>query len=179
MKKIALSLFSMITLFSANAQTDKGDWMTGGNFRLNTSDNNTEIGLTPTAGLFIIKNLAIGGNLTISYSKNGTRKLTDFGIGPFIRYYFTDANIRPILQGNVSFLTEKTKVNTVSTTNNGINYFLGGGAAIFISDHVSIDGLMGYYYSKVDGFSGGGGFALTVGFQVYLFKRQMDKVRGK
>lgn len=179
MKKIMLALFFSGTLSAVNAQTEKGDWMVGGNFRLNTSDNNTEIGLTPTAGLFVIENLAIGANLTISYSKNGTRKLTDLGIGPFVRYYFTNANVRPLLQGNLSFITEKTKIGNISSTNNGANYFLGGGAAIFISEQVSIDGLMGYYHSKVDGFSGGGGFALSVGFQVYLFKKQMDKVRGK
>ncbi len=179
MKKIILALFLSGILASVNAQTEKGDWMVGGNFRLNTSENNTEISLTPTAGLFVIDNLAVGANVTISYSKNGTRKLTDLGIGPFARYYFTTANVRPILQGSFSFITEKTKIGNTSNTNNGANFFLGGGAAIFISEQVSIDGLMGYYHSKVDGFDGGGGFALSVGFQVYLFKNQMDKVRGK
>lgn len=178
MKKIIVSLLFLFILFSANAQTEKGDWMIGGYFRLNTSDNNTEFSLTPNGGLFIINNLAVGGNVTISYSKNGTRKSTDFGIGPFLRYYFTTARFRPILQGSLSFLTEKTKVNNVSSTNNGINYFLGGGAAIFISDQVSIDGLLGYYHSKVDGFNGGGGFAMNIGFQVYLLKKQVDRVKG-
>jgi outer membrane protein len=179
MKKIFLAIALSGIFYAAQSQTEKGDWMVGGEFRLNTSDNNTEIGLTPTAGLFIIKNLAIGANVTISYSKNGTRKTTDLGLGPFVRYYFTDAKIRPILQGSLSFISEKTKIGDVSNTNNKVDYFLGGGAAIFISEQVSIDGLMGYYHSKVDGFDGGGGFALNIGFQVYLFKKQMDKVRGK
>ncbi|MEI9912925.1 MAG: hypothetical protein WDO71_26765 [Bacteroidota bacterium] len=43
MKKIILALFLSGILASVNAQTEKGDWMVGGNFRLNTSENNTEI----------------------------------------------------------------------------------------------------------------------------------------
>lgn len=179
MRRLFLVIAFSAIFTAIQAQTEKGDWMVGGNFRLNTSDNNTEIGLTPTAGLFVIDNLAIGANVTISYSKNGTRKTTDLGLGPFVRYYFTKADVRPILQGSFSFITEKTKIGSVSTTNNAFNYFLGGGAAIFISEQVSIDGLLGYSHSKVDGFDGGGGFALSIGFQVYLFKKQMDRVRGK
>jgi hypothetical protein len=180
MKKIILALFLSGILASVNAQTEKGDWMVGGSFRLNTTDNNTEISLTPSAGLFVIDNLAVGASLTISYSKTGTLKLTDFGVGPFVRYYFTNANIRPILQGSLNFLSRRSKNGSNSpTTNNGTSYFLGGGAAIFISEQVSIDGLMGFNHSKFDHLAGGGGFALNVGFQVYLFKNQMDKVRGK
>ena len=163
-----------------NAQTEKGDWMIGGNFRLNTSDNNTEITLAPDAGVFIINNLALGANIAFVYAKSGDAKVTSFGIGPFLRYYFTNATVRPILQGSLNFTSEKTKITGYpSTTNNGTNYFLGGGAAIFISDQVSIDGLIGYYHSKFKGFNGGGGFALSIGFQVYLLQRQMDRVRGK
>jgi outer membrane protein len=180
MKKILLSLVLISVLIVANAQTDKGDWLVGGNFRLNTSNSNTEIGLAPDAALFVIKNLAIGGNLALVYAKSGDAKSTSFGIGPYVRYYFTNANVRPILQGSLNFTSQKIKILGVpSTTNNGTNYFLGGGAAIFISDQVSIDGLMGYEHSKFKGFNGGGGFALNVGFQVYLLRKQMDRLRGK
>lgn len=180
MKKFLLSLLALSAFTVANAQTDKNDWMVGGNFRLNTSDNNTEIALTPDAGLFVIKNLAIGGNLALAYAKSGDAKSTTFGIGPYVRYYFTNANVRPILHGSLNFTSQKVKITGLpSTTNNGSSYFLGGGAAIFISDQVSIDGVMGYAHSKFKGFEGGGGFALNIGFQVYLLQRQMDKIRGK
>ena len=120
----------------------------------------------------LLRILAIGGNLALVYAKSGDAKATSFGIGPFVRYYFTNANVRPILQGSLNFTSEKVKITGFpSTTNNGTNYFLGGGAAIFISDQVSIDGLMGYYHSKFKGFEGGSGFALSIGFQVYLLQR--------
>ena len=180
MKKFLLSLVLLSVIFVATAQTDKGDWMIGGSFRLNTSDNNTEIALTPDAGIFIINNLALGVNLGFVYLKSGDVKVTSFGIGPFARYYFTDAKVRPILHGNLNFMSRKTEIVGVpSTTNNITSYFLGGGAAIFISDQVSIDGLMGYANSKVKNSSGNGGFALSIGFQIYLLRKQVDDLRGK
>lgn len=180
MKKILFTLLLTTGIIIANAQTEKGDWMVGGSFRLNTSDNSTEIALTPDAGIFIINNLALGGNLGFVYSKSGDAKVTSFGIGPFVRYYFTNAKVRPILQGNLNFLSQKTEISGLpSTTNNVTSYFLGGGAAIFISDQVSIDGLMGYANSKIKNSSGNGGFALNIGFQIYLLRNQVDDLRGK
>jgi len=180
MKKNLLTLILATGLIVANAQTEKGDWMVGGNFSLNTSDNNTEVALTPDAGIFIINNLALGANLGFIYSKSGDVKVTSFGIGPFMRYYFTKAMVRPILHGNLNFLSQKTKIlGLPSTTNNITSYFLGGGAAIFISDQVSIDGLIGYANSKIKNSGSKGGFALNIGFQVYLLRNQVDDLRGK
>ena len=181
MKRILFSLIlSTALIIDANAQTEKGDWMVGGGFRLNTSDNNTVIALTPNAGIFIVNNLALGGNLSFSYAKSGETKLTEFGIGPFVRYYLTRANVRPIFHGSLNFLSSKTKISGLgSSSDTGLNFFLGAGAAIFISDQVSIDGLLGYDHTKYHDYDGSGGFAMTIGFQVYLLKRQMDKIRGK
>lgn len=170
----------LITLFTtANAQTEKQDWMIGGGLRLNTSDNNTQIAFEPNAGIFVIKNLAVGGNILLDYSKAGDNKVTSFGIGPFVRYYFTNANVRPLLHANLNYLSSKVKTPVITSTNNGINFFLGGGAAIFISDQVSLDILLGYDHTKFKDFDGSGGFALTIGFQVYLLKHQVDRLRGK
>jgi hypothetical protein len=178
MKNLILAFFFVAAVNSVQAQTSGGDWMVGGYFRINTSDNNTQIGFTPSAGAFVIDNLALGGNLKFDYTKSGNVKVTDFGIGPFVRYYFTNANVRPLFHTNLNFLSSKTKVPNASSTNTGLNYFLGGGAANFISDHVSIDALMGYDHTKYKGFDGSGGFAFNVGFQVYLHKSQVDRVRG-
>ena len=163
----------------ASAQTETGDWMVGGSFRLNTGDNNTTIGLTPNAGVFIIRNLAIGGNIGFDYSKLGNNKTTDFRIGPFTRYYFTQANVRPILHGSFNYVNRQNKLPNYSNTEKGINFFLGAGAAIFLNEQVSLDALMGYNHTKLKDFDGNGGFAMTIGFQVYLLKDQVDKVRGK
>ena len=179
MRKILSTILFISIVAVSNAQTEKGDWMVGGMFNLNTSDNNTQIALTPSAGAFIIKNLALGANFKLAYSKDGLIKETAFGIGPFVRYYFTSANVRPIIQGNFNFLSAKTKIGGTSSSNNGTNFFLGGGAAIFISDHVSLDAVLGYDHTDYNSLPGGGGFAMNIGFQVYLFKQQMERLRSK
>lgn len=179
MKKIFLIILVTGMTICANSQTLKGDWMVGGNIGLNTNNNNTEISLTPTAGGFVINNLAIGGEFLLDHSKTGNNKVTNFGFGPFVRYYFTNANVRPIVQGSIGYISQNVKNGSFSSTNNGSHYFLGGGAAAFISNQVSVDFLMGYDHTKYSDFDGTGGFKLTVGFQVYLLQHQMDKLRGK
>ncbi|MBK8953599.1 MAG: hypothetical protein IPM85_16455 [Chitinophagaceae bacterium] len=155
--------------------------MVGGSFRLNTAKNATEIAFTPNAGLFVIDNLAVGGNVTLGHSKAGDSKTTDFGIGPFVRYYFTTENqpVRPIIHTFFNYLSSKYTSGTYTSKNSGTNFFIGGGAAIFISDNVSIDALMGYERTKYKSYDGSGGFSFNIGFQVYLLKAQVDKVRGK
>ncbi len=179
MKNSLLACAILFLSLAVQAQTEKGDWMVGGGFNLNTSKNNTVIALSPSAAAFVVNNLALGGNLKLSYNKEGASKITSFGIGPWVRGYFTQANVRPILQGSFSFLSSKNKVYNVSTTNNGTNFFLGGGAAIFLSSHVSLDALLGYDHTKYNGLDGSGGFAMNIGFQVYLHRRQVERLRGR
>lgn len=179
MKKILVLTLAIGVSGIIYAQTQKGDWMVGGNIGLNTNNNNTEISLTPTAGGFVINNLAIGGEFLLDHSKTGNNKVTNFGFGPFVRYYFTDANIRPIIHGSLGYISQNVKNGIFSSTNNGMHYFLGGGAAAFISNQVSVDMLLGYDHSKYSDFDGTGGFKLSVGFQVYLLRHQVDKLRGK
>ncbi|MBI3138772.1 MAG: hypothetical protein HYZ15_09325 [Sphingobacteriales bacterium] len=175
MKKFLFGLAVLAGVTNANAQTSKNDWMLGGQFRLNTTDNNTAISFTPNAGVFVVDNLAVGGNFSLSYSKVGNTKNTFFGVGPFARYYFTTETqaVRPLVHGAINFTSQKYKNNLGSTTLSGLNYFVGGGAAFFISKNVSVDALLGYDHTKLKDFSGSGGFAFNVGFQVYLLKGQV------
>jgi hypothetical protein len=179
MKKIILALVLSGIFISVNAQTDKGDWIVGGRVDLNTADNNTHIGFTPNAATFVAHNFAVGGDLTLDYTKGGSTKITNFGIGPMARYYFTNAMARPLLQASFGFISTKVSDPGFSSTNSGFNIFLGGGAAVFINDNVALEILMGYAHTKYKDFNGSGGFNLGIGFQVYLSKGQMNKVRGK
>ena len=179
MKKFIVVALLITGITNANAQTEKQDWMVGGSIRLNTSKNNTEVAFEPNAGMFVINNLAVGGNLMLDYSKTGNTKVTNFGLGPFARYYFTNGNVRPIFHGSINYLSQKVKVPGNTSSNNGINFFFGGGVAIFAGEQASLDILAGYDYTKYKGFEGSGGFSLTIGFQVYLLKRQVERMRGK
>lgn len=179
MKKIFLAVFLSAIFIDAQAQTEKGDWLIGGRLDLNTGENSTFIGFSPGGGIFVINNLAVGGNIAINYQKSGDTKFTSFGVGPFARYYFGSSQVRPLLHGSVSYLSTKSVYPGFTSTNTGTNLFIGGGVAIFINSNVSIEGLAGYSRTKYKDFAGSGGFNLGIGFQVYLSKRQVEDIRGK
>lgn len=178
MKKSFLALLTFMAIgLAASAQTEQGNYLVGGNFILNTPKNNTQIAFTPSAGYFVINNLAVGANLNLSYTKT-TAKTTGLGIGPFARYYLGTLNIRPFGEADFNFTSTKTKVSTVSTSSNGTNFFLGAGLAAFINRNVAVEGLAGYSHSNYSHSNGSGGFNLRIGFQVYLSKAQVASVKS-
>ena len=86
MKKIVFGLVTMLVItFAANAQTDKGDWMVGGNMTINTTSGNSQFSLQPSAGYFFAKNFVAGADFTLSFGKFDQTKTFDIGVGPFAR----------------------------------------------------------------------------------------------
>lgn len=163
---------------SVSGQTEKGDWLVGGLLDLNTAKNSTTFNFSPNAGYFLVDNLAIGGNLVFAYDKLGDLKVTTFGIGPFVRYYFTDDKVRPFFAGDMTFEKRKFETTQGSNTEDAFSWFLGGGAAFFINENVAVDGIIGYSHSKVSDEEGSGGLRLRVGFQVYINRSQVQSVRS-
>ncbi len=180
MRKIIVSLAAFVLLsFFAHAQTEKNNWLVGGNLQLNTAKSNTVVGLTPMAGKFIVNNFVVGGTFNLTYTKTGTDKQTQFGVGPFARYYFFTARLRPFIQADVNFESANSSGTGYSSTYNGTNYFLGGGAAYFINDNVALEALAGYDHYKYNGLDPTGGFKLSFGFQVYLHEREVAHLKGE
>lgn len=178
MKKIVPGLFVLLSMsFAATAQTEKGSWMVGGNVGLNTAENDTRITFSPSGGYFFFNNFAAGANLTLDYSKIGTSKTTAWGLGPFTRYYIGTMNVRPFAHADVSFQSNKTANNSGSNTYNSTQYFLGGGIAAFINRNVAIEGLLGYKHTAIQNLNGSGGFNMRIGFQVYLSREQVERIR--
>ena len=178
MRKIIAVILLANILYTVNAQTEKGDWIVGGRVDLNTGENSTQIRFNPGAGIFVIDNLAIGGNFGIDYAKSGDLKTTTFGVGPFARYYFTKSNAKPLVHTAFNYISSKAKGPSTSITNNGINFLAAGGVALFINPNVAVEILAGYSHTKYKDFDGSGGFNLGIGFQVYLSKRQVDDIRS-
>jgi len=179
MNKFFLAALLLFLFVTGNAQTEKGDWLVGGRIDLNTGENSTHIGITPNAGVFVVDRLAVGGNFSFDHTKSGDTKFTDFGVGPFVRYYFTNAKARPLIHGSFNYLSSKVKGPNTSITNNGINFLLAAGLAVFINENVAIEPLAGYSYTKYKDFDGNGGFNLGIGFQVYINKKQIDNMKSK
>ena len=166
------------TGLKVQGQTDRGDWLIGGQLELNTAKSSTTVQFSPNAGFFVAKNFAIGGNIIYSYNKLGALKVSGFGIGPFVRYYFTEEKVRPFFAGDMTFEKRKFSTSLGSSTEDAFSWFLGGGAAFFINENVAVDGLLGYAHSKVTDEEGGGGLRFRVGFQVYINRHQVQSVRS-
>ena len=179
MKKYLYLISFLVSSIALNAQTDKGDWMVGGNLAFNTAKKNTSIQFTPQAGFFFAKNFVLGGQLAVAYNEQGSTNITDFGIGPYVRYYFGETKARPFFAGDMNFLSShvKTPLGTSNTT--AFEYFLGAGASFFINENVAVDGILGYRHAQYKNEEGSGGLNLRIGFQVFLSRRQVSRLTGK
>ena len=180
--KPCLFFFMLLTAgaLGANAQTEQGNFLVGGNLQLITAKTNTDITVNPMVGYFFTDNFAAGANLNVSHSKTGetpTSKNTTFGIGPFVRYYAGSSTVRPFLHGDFDFRSIKTKVGAQTpTTSTGVGYFIAPGAAIFLNQNVALEGLAGYNHFAYKNQDGSGGFAFKLGFQVYLNRAEVKSV---
>lgn len=178
MKKILFSLLALVAFsIAAQAQTDKGDWMVGGSFVVNTTKRASQFTLTPGVGHFFANNFVLGGEMIISFNKTGEIRTTDLGAGLFGRYYFNvkESNFKPFLHTSfdVTSVRKKDTVHTITETATG--FILGAGGAFFINSNVAIDGLAGYNYKKIENSPGSGGFIFRIGFQVHLLGEQVRR----
>lgn len=169
MKKCTILLVCMIVSFAALAQTSQKDWLVGGNFTINTTTGNSDFTFRPNAGYFFANNFAAGAELLMSFGKTGDTKTSEWGIGPFARYYFLkDAKFKPLVHSSFSISRQTVKDNITKIHNTVTRLYIAGGGAYFINENVALEGLAGYNRSKVGSNGSEGGFRFQLGFQVYL-----------
>lgn len=181
MKKIVFCLLTLTALASrTQAQTEKGDWLVGGNMMINTTSGNSQFTLQPSAGYFFAHNFAAGAEFLLSFVKAGDEKTSIVGLGPFARYYFEpkEGHFKPFVHTSIDFSSKTTKIpdlnnNTVKTSSTITSFFIGAGGAFFINDNVALEGLAGYNNSKVKSQPAQGGFLFEVGFRVHLLGREV------
>lgn len=108
MKKLFLTLSAAVALtFAANAQTEKGKIVLGGNVSYDYTkekDMDTEshaLGILPSVGFFVSDNFAVGTGIGYAYEENtalsgvlGGDKLNVFSVAPFARLYKGDGNFK-------------------------------------------------------------------------------------
>lgn len=174
MKKIllasALGLFGM-----ANAQLQKGNWMVGSDLMGMKFTNGLDIRVNPKAAYFIHDRWAIGAGVALSVQKpNGTSTTqTNWSIAPFTRYYFTSTEIDSMLK-NGAFFGEGSagfggNNSSGGDTTNGVQLGIGAGYAYFITNNVSVEGLLKLGTTVGGGNkSGDADLTLGVGFNIYL-----------
>lgn len=177
MKKFVLAFSLLVSSAAVFAQTDKGDFLVGGSFGFRTNSNNSSFSLTPNVGYFFANHFAAGANVTLDFQKTGNVRTTDLGIGPFMRYYFGNANFRPFLTGGIGYLMNRYKINDIKYTNNGFYTQLGLGGAAFINESVAFEGVAAYNYSDYKNAGSSNGFGLNLGFQVYINRGRMSELK--
>lgn len=172
--KTKLFLLTIATLFCATftfAQTAKGGMLLGGtagfDVQFEDPDNYVSIDLQPTLGFFVADNLAVGGTLALGYGKVGDFSSTTFGLIPFGRYYLGTGNTRLFLQAQVGFQSTKTDFGGGDdATSSGSIFGAGPGVAIFLNEHVAIEGLLAY--NKYGGDYDSSDLGLRFGVQAYF-----------
>jgi hypothetical protein len=153
----------------------KGNWLVGASIAstgYNFSTNTFNILINPKAGYFFGQNIAIGGEVVLGLTAFDGGTNFQYGLTPFLRYYFTqggDASGRifqEVVFGFAGSSISDSDEDSPFSVLAGIRF----GYAHFIARNVAIEPIIGYTYSKADVNleSGGGGLALSLGFQIYL-----------
>lgn len=182
MKRSLLLVLVLASAFhTADAQFNRGRFLAGGSLGFSsqkTNDiSNRSFSFQPNVGFFVVDNLAIGADLSISvfsFEDGQTQsfsKTQSFSFDPFVRYY-----LKPGIFGEGSVGFGKGKIESDQIGSSGdyslFNWSLGVGYAWFLNDHVALEPVIRYENSKFEGrdFSTSG-LALQIGLQVYLGKR--------
>jgi hypothetical protein len=170
MKNILLIVFVLMTSLSF-AQTEKGNFLVGGNAGFQSNSNNTTIAFSPNVGYFVKNNFAVGALSTLSSVKQDFLKTTTFNIGPFARYYVGHSNFKPFGLVQVAYLSYTVKDLDPPTSRSSIDGFgftVGVGGSAFISRDVAFEGILGYNslrYATADPVNN---ISLSFGFQIFI-----------
>ena len=162
MKKLLLSVVAVAGLvYGANAQTEKGKVILGGNVGFNSTKvegaakSDLSFSVVPSVGYFVDNNFAIGTGVGYNYNKQVSENTLNqaFVVAPFGRYYvglsdqfkfFGQLSV-PMAFGNNKIVNDNgdTGAKVASTTSIGVN--IAPGFAFFptkrIGIEVSVNGL--------------------------------------
>ena len=192
MKKNVLFGFAFLaTTLTTHAQTTKDWYFIGGNIsniNLEFQKDNTTFGLdvTPRVAWFIKDNMAVGAEALIGLNTGDGFTTFSYGIGPIVRYYFSDRAVEAIkksrwfLDGNVGFQgrnTTSSGSDDVST--NGLGIGFGPGLAYFLNQNIALEVLPKYNLTVGFGNSATNhALNLSVGLQIYLPRAKLNAMKN-
>jgi len=184
--KFCLVAFLLAYGSICHAQTEKGSWLIGGSGsyqHLKNDDVNTKeniFSLSPRAGIFIIKNLAIGLTPSVSWDHqkfenqtNGDYKSSSWTVGPFARYYYNlSSSVSLFAEGSFGYGGNTYKSGGIPSKSHFYTWYAGPGVAFFLSHSVSLDFSAAYMQNKVKGHFGDKTNTLKAqfGFSIYIPK---------
>jgi hypothetical protein len=179
-KTILLFLIASTFYHQANCQITKGNWMVGGNARIETQQEKLNqsditswaIKLSPDIGYFFIDKFAGGLKPTLNYSIrkfSGTRnEATILAIGPFIRYYFLPA------ENQVNIFAESAyQYQTDFKEFRSNDFTLSAGPVIYFNSSVGLELTLNYeQYDSKSSNTSAKTFSFGIGFQIHLEKQR-------
>lgn len=152
------------------ASTSKGKVILSGSSNLSFSsvspdegDSENQFVIKTSFGNFVTDNFAVGAILNYEDYESAS----SFLLGPTLRYYFGTSNIKPFIQGEYLFGNIKYD-DYYDDDEYSINAFaIGGGAAFFLNQHISIDLSISYNTMSIED-DDSNGIAIDAGISVYF-----------
>lgn len=187
MKNTILIFTVLLAGYTASAQINKGQFLVGGNAAFSSNDNTgqktSQLNLSPNVGYFFINKLAGGVKLNLGYNKSemyGVKNTgSNYGISPFVRYYFLPASSKVNLIAEASYGWGRSKDKapdfTTKSTYNGYSFLVG--PTFFITPNIAIEVTGGYtgnrYRDKSENLNINSKskerlFQAGIGFQIHL-----------
>ena len=195
MKKITILAIMMFGALGAFAQFNQGRMLVGGSGEFSTETAKSKSGgtsvtqgrwtsfsLSPKFGYFVIDNLAVGAGLGLTLAKwaddddnDNDYTYTSIEFQPFVRYYLPQGIF---FQGQVGIGSSKYNNDNNNEDKAGVaSIALSAGYALFLSDNVAIEPLIGYRSKSLkdketDVKDIDSGIFLQIGFQIYLGNKE-------
>ena len=165
MKKLFLTLSAAIAVtFAANAQTEKGKTILGGNVSYDytkVKDADAEghsLNIQPTVGFFVADNFAVGTGIGYGYEENtglaaafaGANKVGAFTVSPFARWYKGDGDFKFFGQLSVPMAWGTAKQDDTKLGNTeSYGVAVSPGFAYFPTSKIGIElSVRGLYYQN-------------------------------
>jgi hypothetical protein len=164
--------FLITTLFfvlASNAQIDKSNWMMGGDVSFKNSkyitrgisQESTSFVVHPSIGYFIIDKLALGTTIELGF---GNRTNTNYGIAPFVRYYFLEKEKQINLFSELSYGI--FAFNNSDFRSESLN--IKAGTVFFLNSSVGLEVAINYANKKDNTDIQTKDIYLGIGFQIHL-----------
>jgi hypothetical protein len=157
MKRIVLAFFGLaIMSAAANAQTEKGTVLLGGDVAFTSVESTSAFSLAPNVGFFVANNFAVGGQFSL-YTSEG---YTSWGVGPFARYYFSKN------QNGKPFVGASLLIGGDDNTDTQVGFGAKAGYALFLNKSIALE--FGLTYNRLEGVDMIG---IGAGFQIHFKKK--------
>lgn len=180
--KIVGTLCLVLMAYLCQAQTEKGNWMLGGDIGLGLGAGGnffTYSGqMNPNLGYFVKDNLALGLKTRVNIAGRRDQFSQTYTFSPFARYYFDTKKekIKPFVQGELGYEYFNLKRTGFTFPDHRLKSSLSTGLAFFLSENVSLETSVRYdYRNGLDGSIPAHDIGFNLGFQIHLNGKKNKK----